>query len=176
MLLLVDGALPRPVACSMHTLSVVADTDQFVVIHKPAGMAVHSGDGSVLDAMEGSSGRGSSRLHPVHRIDAETTGLLVLGKSSTAAAQLQKALGAPQTLKLYSAILRGTLDPRNGTWAQPLSQRPEGWRNPQGAKGGHLHRDLFCEISVFVLLLSLTPILPICHTPFFPYISGDSMS
>lgn len=118
----------------MLLLAQVSDTEQFVVIHKPAGMAVHSGDGSVLDVLEDHATLGGGgRLHPVHRIDAETTGLLLLGKTSAAAAMLQKALAAPQTVKVYAAVLRGVPEPRTGIWEQPLSKRPEGRRNPQGA-------------------------------------------
>lgn len=140
----------------MKDLIILHETADYLAIDKPCGISVHN-DGveqnNILDLLGGS-------LHLAHRLDKETSGVLLLAKSSGAAAALMKALDAKSTKKVYRAILRGVLNfkiegprkPENlsmsnedfsapqdiKTWTWPLTDKPEGRQNPQGRTADRL--------------------------------------
>jgi 23S rRNA-/tRNA-specific pseudouridylate synthase len=85
------GRRPRP-------LDVLHDDDRYVAVAKPAGVPVHGGANTkvptVLQRMPG--------LHPVHRLDAATSGVLLLAKNAEAAAEAARVW--PDAEKTYVAI------------------------------------------------------------------------
>lgn len=113
-------------------ISVLLETQDFIAIDKPPGLSVHNDDAggtNVLQIM-------GKHLHLAHRLDKETSGILLLAKNSGAAHALMLALGQPSSEKTYEAILRGSLktstDTTNLQWAWPISDKAEGRQNPQG--------------------------------------------
>lgn len=70
---------------------------------------------------------------PVHRLDRETSGVLVIALSKNVARSLAEAFQSEDTTvrKTYRAIVRGRLQ-RDGRWNQPLTDRAEGRSNPAG--------------------------------------------
>ncbi|MBY6187513.1 TIGR01621 family pseudouridine synthase [Marinobacter hydrocarbonoclasticus] len=75
----------------------------FFVVHKPAGVHFHSQDGSpgLVAQLEGQLGES---LYPVHRLDTPTSGLVVLARSSAAAAKLTERFTQHQVEKRYLAL------------------------------------------------------------------------
>lgn len=102
-------------------LEIVHEDDALVVINKPAGMVVHPAPGSprgtlvnaLLHHFDGrlSGVGGEKRPGIVHRIDKDTSGLLVVAKSDAAHHGLAAQFEAHSVERLYSAICYGVPDP-----------------------------------------------------------------
>ncbi len=91
--------------------SIIFQDSQWVVVNKPAGLAVHAGTGvkfGVIDLVQ--SLFDDSSISLVHRLDRETSGCLVLAKTRPVAVHFQQALRAGDVKKRYRAILAGTVD------------------------------------------------------------------
>lgn len=125
---------------------VIAYGPGWMVIHKPPGMSVHNDPDGLIDAISAAGAllrrapelseltkcKNEFGLHPVHRLDRDTSGVLLLATDKSSASQLQKALASSRTTKIYRAILRGPLPESQGHWDYPLSEKSAGRRHPQG--------------------------------------------
>ncbi len=90
--------------------TVIAEDSRYIVIDKPAGVAVHGGSGirfGVVDAMRALYDENDISLG--HRLDRNTSGLLVLARNRPAALAFQALLKAGTVTKRYQAILCGEL-------------------------------------------------------------------
>lgn len=112
----------------MQSLVLYKNAD-VIVINKPAGLAVQGGskitrsvDG-LLDAL-----RFESRERPrlVHRLDRDTSGVLVLARSASVAARLMKAFSGKAMEKTYWALVKGAPDINEGKIDLPLAKQEEG--------------------------------------------------
>lgn len=106
---------------------VVYEDDFLLVVDKPAGLVVHpatSHRGPTL--VEGLAGRarGGKSFRPgiVHRLDKDTSGLLVVAKDGGTHAALQKMIRSRQVQRQYLALVEGRLDARSGTIDAPLGR------------------------------------------------------
>lgn len=122
-------AVPAPAAAEPQPenipLSVLYEDADLIVVEKPAGMAVHpapgSESGTLVNALlhhcgESLSGIGGvARPGIVHRIDKETSGILVAAKSDAAHQGLSKLFAAHDIERLYIALVRGAPQPSRGT-------------------------------------------------------------
>src|SRR6056297_1799559 len=103
------------------TLDVVFEDDDLIVINKPAGMVVHPAPGSpggtLVNALLHHCGDslsgvgGAKRPGVVHRIDKDTSGLLVVAKSDAAHHGLSAQFEAHEAERLYLAVCHGVPDP-----------------------------------------------------------------
>ncbi len=97
--------------------SVLYRDDEIIVINKPAGLAVQGGTGTsrhvdgMLDALR--SGKGE-RPKLVHRLDKDTSGVLVLASSSKSARHLTECFRTREVRKLYWALTIGVPHPEDG--------------------------------------------------------------
>ncbi|WP_240221479.1 TIGR01621 family pseudouridine synthase [Rheinheimera hassiensis] len=82
--------------------TLVAQTADFVVLNKAAGISFHSDDGPGLVVL--AQQELGYKLYPVHRLDKVTSGLIVLARSSAAAAQLTQLFSTHQIEKYYLAL------------------------------------------------------------------------
>lgn len=93
-------------------LKVISDEVDFIVAVKPAGLSFHSEQGAgfvaLLEAQQ------ESKLYPVHRLDKVTSGLIVLAKSSKAAASLTELFSNRLVDKFYLAITEGKPKKKQG--------------------------------------------------------------
>ncbi|KAJ4459038.1 putative RluA family pseudouridine synthase [Paratrimastix pyriformis] len=120
------GAAPTSTgqaAAKLPALSIVYEDDDVIVVNKPAGILVHPLPGESLDGtlagqlMEHTQGRLStfandpSRPGIVHRIDKETSGLLIVAKTNAAHEALQPQLESHSVGRRYSALVWGALTP-----------------------------------------------------------------
>lgn len=103
-----------------------------IVIDKPAGLAVQGGSKTHrhLDAMLDALADGGERPRLVHRLDKDTAGALVLGRTAKAAAALTEAFRQRRVRKLYWAAVVGVPKPAAGHINAPLRK----------AAGGHGER------------------------------------
>ena len=121
---------PQPVPVGEADLallrSLVLHEDQaLMVLNKPAGLAVQGGTGTRrhLDGMlQGLAGAGE-RPRLVHRLDRDTSGLLVVAKSARSAARLTAAFRQHRVGKLYWALVIGRPAPPAGQIDQPLAKQ-----------------------------------------------------
>lgn len=102
-----------------------------LVINKPAGLAVSAPNGPSLDALLPTLQMGRRHIpQPVHRLDQDTAGCLVLGRTRPALAELGAHFAAGRVRKTYWAVLLGHLAGA-GTIDAPLlktSTARDGWR------------------------------------------------
>ena len=111
--------------------TIIDRGDGWLVACKPAGIAVHDGADSLLSLLRPICGK--EQLLPVHRLDRETSGVILLATTTEAASALQESMQAKdECVKRYRGILKGELQPRVGRWNKPLTAKAEGRRNPQG--------------------------------------------
>lgn len=126
-------ALPRPDGLTPEKRLLHRD-DAVLVLDKPAGLPVHPGPRggpSVEDWLPALS-FGKRRLpQPAHRLDADTAGCLVLGRTKPALAALGALFASGRVGKTYWAVVRGTPPQAAGEIAAPLTKHStarEGWR------------------------------------------------
>ena len=108
-------------------LHVVFEDDELIVIDKPAGLVVHPGNGNasgtLLNALLHHAPQlaGIPRAGIVHRLDKDTSGLLVVAKTLTAQTDLVRQMQARSVQRHYLALALGTVE-RDGTVDAPLGR------------------------------------------------------
>jgi 23S rRNA pseudouridine1911/1915/1917 synthase len=117
-------------------LEIVYEDGDLAVVNKPAGMMVHAGSGATEDARnrgtlvnallhhmrELSSSSGPLRPGIVHRLDKQTSGLIVVAKNDVAHSRLASMFSRRQVRKLYLALVQGELTPDRGTVNAAISR------------------------------------------------------
>ena len=126
-------AAPTPRA--VPGLAVVYEDDDIVVVDKPRGVAAHPTPGwtgpTVLEGLLAAghtiaTSGAAERQGIVHRLDANTTGLMVLAKSEPAYSALKQAFREREVDKRYHALVQGHPDPLRGTIDAPIGRHPAG--------------------------------------------------
>ena len=126
-------ALPRPGGLNPEERLLHRD-DAVLVLDKPAGLPVHRGPrgGPSVEDWLPALAFGKRRLpQPAHRLDADTAGCLVLGRTKPALAALGALFASGRVEKTYWAVVRGAPPRSEGEVAAPLGKRStarEGWR------------------------------------------------
>lgn len=119
-----------PPRISGHPLAdrVLHEDTRFLVIDKPAGLAVHGGSGLSYGAIEALRGwhPAGKDLELGHRLDRDTSGCLLLTKRRSALRHAHAAFRDGQAEKWYVALLLGHLDRRRLTVDAPLQRRERG--------------------------------------------------
>ena len=115
-------------------LNVVYEDDDIIVVNKPSGMVVHPAagneQGTLVNALLyhcGSSLSGiGGVIRPgiVHRIDKDTSGLLVVAKNDAAHLHLSEQLKTHTVSRVYDAIVLGNLKQESGTVNAPIGRHP----------------------------------------------------
>lgn len=134
---------PTPVA----DLGIIADTDDFVVVDKPPGVAAHPSVGwtgpTVVGALAAAGFRiatsgAAERQGVVHRLDAGTSGLMVVAKSERAYTDLKRQFHDREVTKIYHAVVQGHPDPLSGTIDAPIGRHPKSeWKFTVDSAGKH---------------------------------------
>jgi 23S rRNA pseudouridine955/2504/2580 synthase len=112
---------------------IVHKDDDVLALNKPPGLAVQGGSGTTrhLDAMlDALRFEAAERPRLVHRLDRDTSGVLLLARNRRAAHKLAEAFRARTTRKLYWALVAGVPKPARGTIDMALAKRssPRGER------------------------------------------------
>lgn len=119
-------------------LDIIYEDDDLAVINKPAGMMVHAGAGATDDARNrgtlvnallhrfGSLSDLGGELRPgiVHRLDKETSGLLVVAKSDASHRKLASQFAQRSAKKTYIALVHGFVTRDRGTIRSPITRDP----------------------------------------------------
>jgi 23S rRNA pseudouridine1911/1915/1917 synthase len=124
---------PRPV--KVEGLVVLYEDDDIVVIDKPRGVAAHPTPGWSGPTVTGgltaaghtlATSGAAERQGIVHRLDANTTGVMVVAKSERAYSALKRAFRERTVDKRYHALVQGHPDPLRGTVDAPIGRHPSG--------------------------------------------------
>jgi 23S rRNA pseudouridine1911/1915/1917 synthase len=128
----VDVALPEPepgLEAAEVTVPLAYADEHLLVVDKPAGLAVHPGAGRTAGTLAGQlltlgarGGEDPARPGLVHRLDRDTSGLLVVARSDVAHAALQEAIRQRDVERRYLALVRGHPRSRTGRIDAPIGR------------------------------------------------------
>ena len=109
----------------VYDLEILFEDSDIIIINKPAGLVVHPGAGNtentlvnaLINYCKGSLSTIGGELRPgiVHRLDKDTSGLLVIAKNDKAHIYLSKQFNDHTIIRKYEALVWGTLRPQKGT-------------------------------------------------------------
>jgi len=126
-------------------LRIVFEDDDLVVVDKPVGVAAHPSVGwdgpTVLGALAASgistaTVGAAERAGIVHRLDAGTSGLMVVARSERAYTDLKRQFHDREVEKIYHAVVQGHPDPLAGTIDAPIGRHPgSSWKFAVTADG-----------------------------------------
>lgn len=101
-----------------HNIGIVYEDDWLLVVDKPVGLVTHPKNLFETDSLLTRLSNG--HLHPVSRLDRDTSGLVLIGRNSHAHYRLSRT----DIRKEYLALVRGCLEPRQGTIDAPIARAP----------------------------------------------------
>ena len=160
-----QAAPPAPVSGN-KVLPVVYEDESFLAIDKPAGLAVHGGSGVSFGVIEQiRASRPEARfLELVHRLDRETSGLLLIAKKKSALNALQDQFRERSTGKTYLALVKGLWPEKTKRLDAPLQKYllPDGERRVRVVAPDHPQAQK--SLSYVRILAS------------FPSLMGDSLT
>jgi 23S rRNA pseudouridine1911/1915/1917 synthase len=123
-----EGAVATEGSESVAPFSVAFEDEHLIVVDKPAGVVVHPArghrTGTLAQALAGRAAGGEepSRAGIVHRLDRDTSGLLVVAKSDTVHRALKQLLAERKLRREYLALVDGLPEARTGTIDAPIGR------------------------------------------------------
>jgi 23S rRNA pseudouridine1911/1915/1917 synthase len=139
-------------------LDVIYEDDDVIAINKPAGMVVHPAAGNVngtlVNAMlayapDVSAVGDEGRPGIVHRLDKETSGLLLIAKTDAALASLQTQFKTRTIKKTYLALCVGHVQPERGLIHKPIARDPGNRKRMAIVSGGRDAATKYAVTEVF---------------------------
>ena len=113
-------------------LEIVYEDESLAVINKPAGMVVHPGagvlNGTLANAiayhfkLQTADSKFENRVGIVHRLDKDTSGLIVVAKTEEIHEQLSEQFREREVFKSYVALVHGAIEGKEGTINQPIAR------------------------------------------------------
>ena len=136
---LLEVELPDPPEVSppepVPGLATLFENDDLIAVNKPIGVAAHPSPGwdgpTVTGGLQAagvvlSDSGPAERQGVVHRLDAGTSGIMVLAKSRSAYTDLKRQFKERTVTKIYHALVQGHPDPSEGTIDAPIGRHPSG--------------------------------------------------
>lgn len=134
----VEVLVPDPAALEVEAqpipLEIPYEDDDLLVVNKPKGMVVHPAaghaDGTLVNALLAHCGdslsgiNGVMRPGIVHRIDKDTSGLLIVAKNDFAHRSLAAQIKVHSFTRIYEAVVIGSLKDDSGTINAPIGRHP----------------------------------------------------
>jgi 23S rRNA pseudouridine1911/1915/1917 synthase len=119
---------PQPIP-----LDIVYEDKDIIVVNKPAGLTVHPAPGheqnTLVNAIlsrypDMASFSGSDRPGIVHRLDKDTSGLIVIARNKKTQEELIKNFKSREVKKVYITLVKGKLEPEHGVIDAPIGRHP----------------------------------------------------
>jgi 23S rRNA pseudouridine1911/1915/1917 synthase len=148
----------RPVIAEDIPLEVVFEDEEVLVVDKPAGMVVHPApgnwSGTLVNALKGRGGAlselgGEDREGIVHRLDKETSGLLLVAKTDRAHRVLGAAMQRREIVRRYAAMSWGHLAEERLTVDKPIARDPRDRKRMAIVSTGRAARTDFVRLARF---------------------------
>jgi 23S rRNA pseudouridine1911/1915/1917 synthase len=148
----------RPVIAEDIPLHVVFEDEEVLVVDKPAGMVVHPApgnwSGTLVNALKGRGGAlsdlgGEDREGIVHRLDKETSGLLLVAKTDRAHRVLGAAMQRREIVRRYAALSWGHLSDDRITVDKPIARDPRDRKRMAIVSTGRAARTDFVRLARF---------------------------
>lgn len=150
-------------------LTIVYEDESLLVVDKPRGLVVHpapgNSSGTLVNALLYHCGdrlstiNGASRPGIVHRIDKDTSGLLMVAKTDQAHCSLAEQLAEHTVLREYRAICHGRLPEAAGTINAPIGRDPKNRLRmavtPNNSKPAVTHYRMFEEFAAYTYLAAV---------------------
>jgi len=118
-----------------HKIKIIHETDEFLVINKPAGLAVHGSDSYALadwlrEKYPSIRQVGDDPQRPgiVHRLDKDVSGLMVIAKTQAAFNNLKKQFQNRTVKKEYTALVHGKIAKDSATINFPIKRSRQGYK------------------------------------------------
>ena len=111
-------------------LDIVYENDDLLVINKPSGMVVHPApgnySGTLVNALLGKYELSNDKIRPgiVHRLDKDTSGLMLVAKNDWAHDKLSKMIKDKEVKRIYLALVDGVINHDTGTIEAPIGRDP----------------------------------------------------
>lgn len=164
----IEIELPKPQMQEVEPedipLDIVYEDDNLLVINKPQGMVVHPAPGNYTGTLVNallyhckdslSAINGVVRPGIVHRIDKETSGLLVVAKDNQSHIELSEQIKSKKALRSYWALVNGKVK-ENGTVNAPIARHPKDRKKMaviQGGRDAVTHYNVIEEFDSYTLL------------------------
>ncbi len=131
-----EPAVATPLAQPEIDVAVVYEDDDLLIVNKPSGLVVHPApghaDGTLVNALLGRAGphgfggiAGVRRPGIVHRLDRDTSGLLMVARTDLAQGSLMAQLKARRIKKTYLALVQGSVAAAVGRIEAPIGRDPK---------------------------------------------------
>jgi 23S rRNA pseudouridine1911/1915/1917 synthase len=145
---------PRMYAPAQRDLRFVFEDEHLAVLDKPAGLVVHPGPGHWDDSLVNvltsrgttlSPGAEAGRPGIVHRLDRDTSGLLLIAKTDEAHRRLARAIEQRRVERVYAAVAWGHLANKRVTIEAPIMRNPAD-RQRMSVQAGGRHAVTYAEV------------------------------
>jgi len=174
--------LPPPQVMTLEAeaipVRIVYQDEDVIVVDKPPGLTVHPAaghpSGTLVNALlticpELANIKGTLRPGIVHRLDKDTSGLLVVAKNEAAQASLTGQLKEREVHKVYLALVRGRVEPPQGVIDAPIGRHPRRRQRMAVVEGGRAAqtryrvRELLDDAGVAYSLVEAEPLTGRTH-------------
>jgi 23S rRNA pseudouridine1911/1915/1917 synthase len=154
----ISPKVSRAVVAEQIPISIVYEDEYIAVVNKAAGMVVHPAPGNwtgtLVNALKGRVDRlslagGEERAGLVHRLDKDTSGLLIVAKTERAHALLGAAVAARRVARRYAALCWGHLRQDEVSVDRPIGRDPRDRKRMAIVSGGRTARTDFFRIARF---------------------------
>lgn len=109
----------------MIYIPILYENDEILVINKPQGLSVQGGNGISHSLDKDFSEQLGYKIFLVHRLDKDTSGIMIVAKSSSFANKWTKMIASKKVLREYVALCAGNLKEKNGIIKEDIFQHGE---------------------------------------------------
>ncbi len=143
--IIIPPPAPSPLTPEAIPLSIIYEDNDLLVIDKPAGLTVHPAPGhpnhTLVNAILAhfphlADISGSVRPGIVHRLDKDTSGLIVIAKNSVAQLNLVNQFKSRSVVKAYRVLVKGHLTPKDGIIEAAIGRDPRNRKRMAVVSGG----------------------------------------
>ena len=106
----------------MNMIPIIYENDEILIIDKPAGLAVQGGQGVVHSVDRDFAEQLGYKIYLVHRLDKDTSGLMIVAKNPAAAGKWTKLIGSKVAGKEYLALCAGRMPAKSGVIKEAVVQ------------------------------------------------------
>ena len=154
----VPADVPEQVVPEDIPLDIIYEDDALLVVNKPAGMVVHPAlghtSGTLVNAVLAHCPQiadvgGLERAGIVHRLDKDTSGLVLIAKDEPTRAALQRQFKRRQVSKTYLALVEGPVEPREGVIEAPVGRDKRQRKRMAVVRRGREARTVYRAIEYF---------------------------